>query len=290
MSISTVGRVARAGIAEPPEPALFAPPDGSPALFIEPVDRLRHAFQAGYPLERYRRLWRFGQTHEVNSCIRGHLGYGREKNAALWDLNKQDFANAPVPNGAAAPFVIRLSDFTVVFQPKPDLRLNSFIGALQAMIRTQTRETGWRVAPLTGEVSFDDWRTQIDLVTRVRFRMTRSGSEQTQSRLIALLGESGADLASVELRAADGLETSAPLVIELAHLAESGYGEFAAKGLVGQGSGTMREWSSNLGGESIMTEVELEADSGEASWKALDEQLAEISPPPPGDANSEPWE
>lgn len=276
MSIPAVGRVARAGIAEPTGPALFGPPDGSPTLTIRPADRLRSALHAGYPLERYRRLWRFGQTHELDGCVRGHLGYEREKNATLWDRNKQDFAKAPVPNGAAAPFMIRLSDLTVVFQPKPELRLDSFIGALQAMIRTQTRETGWRVAPLTGEVSFDEWRSQVDLVTRVRFRMTRPGSKLAQNRLIALLTEPGSDLATVELRATEGLETSAALVLELANLAERGYGEFAAKGVTGEASGTLREWTSTLRGESIMTEVEVEPESGEAPWNALDEQLAGI--------------
>ncbi|WP_433374013.1 hypothetical protein ACQPZX_03060 [Actinoplanes sp. CA-142083] len=284
MSIPAVGRVARAGIAEPQGLALFGLPNGSPTLSIRPADSLRSALQAGYPLERYRRLWRFGRTRELDGCIRGHLGYEREKNATLWDRTKQDFAKAPVPNGSAAPFMIRLSDLTVVFQPKPDLRLDSFIGALQAMIRTQTRETGWRVASLTGEVSFDEWRSRVDLVTRIRFRMRKSGSRQTQSRLIALLTEPGSDLATVELRAAEGLETSAPLVVELANLAESGYGEFAAKGVTGDASGTTREWTSTLRGESIMTEVELEPETGEAPWNALDEQLAGISSAPPSDA------
>lgn len=34
------------------------------------------------------------------------------------------------------------------------------------------------------------------------------------------------------------------------------------------------EWSSNLGGASVNAEVELETKGGEASWGALDEQLA----------------
>lgn len=283
MSIASVGRVARAGIAEPPGPPLFGRPDGSANLAIEPADRLRSALNAGVPLERYRRLWRFGQTHEVDGCLRGHLGYEREKNATLWDLTKQDFTKASVPNGAAAPFMIRLSDLTVVFQPKPDLRIDSFIGALQAMIRTQTGETGetgWRVTPLTGEVSFTEWRDHIDLVTRVRLRLTRPGPGTTESGLVASIAESGSDLATVELRAAEGLKASAPLVNELARLAEEGYGEFAAKGIAGEAFGAVREWNSNLRGETIITDVEVEAESGEASWKTLDAQLADVRSAP----------
>ncbi|MEV7628882.1 hypothetical protein [Actinoplanes sp. NPDC089786] len=179
--------------------------------------------------------------------------------------------------------MIRLSDLTVVFQPKPDLRIDSFIGALQAMIRTQTGETGetgWRVTPLTGEVSFTEWRDHIDLVTRVRLRLTRPGPGTTESGLVASIAESGSDLATVELRAAEGLKASAPLVNELARLAEEGYGEFAAKGIAGEAFGAVREWNSNLRGETIITDVEVEAESGEASWKTLDAQLADVRSAP----------
>ncbi len=96
----TTGRIARARIFDPRQLALYG----------SPTDRLLEALRMGVPQERYRRLWRLGQTSECDGYVRGHLGYERERDRTLWDRQKRDFTKAPVPDGEAAPFLIRLSD------------------------------------------------------------------------------------------------------------------------------------------------------------------------------------
>src|SRR5690348_15702235 len=108
MATRTTGKIARARIVAPKQLHLYE----------TPADRLRAALTPGLREERYGRLWRLGQIHEKAGNVHGHLGFGKQVDADLWDEDAQDFEPTEVPNGVASPFVIRLADLAMVFQPR----------------------------------------------------------------------------------------------------------------------------------------------------------------------------
>lgn len=114
------------------------------------------------------------------------------------DPDAQDFKPTEVPNGSASPFLIRLADHVVVFQPrKKSIRVESFIGALRAELKTCSAED-WEVRPLRGESSFEDWRKTVDCVTRMRFRAENSSSYGTpRTDLMRLIIDADPELATI---------------------------------------------------------------------------------------------
>ncbi len=243
------------------------------------ADRLRAALQPGSPELRYGRTWHLSQIHEEQGFLHGRLGFGQQVGVDLWQDEAQDFEKARVDNGVAAPFVIRMVDMVLVYQPRRQgIRPESFAGALRAILRRSGKDETWQIESLAGErVPFEKWRATVDIVTRLRFRLEPPGPPQSYSSTVAgLIAAVGPDLAALEWRAAAGLNTEAKLVQELLSQVEAGIGDMVAYGRCGNASNAERRWNSVLGDESVMTEVEVSEDGGEVSRSSLLAQFEAI--------------
>ncbi|WP_433792664.1 hypothetical protein [Actinoplanes sp. CA-252034] len=270
MASRTVGKLARAMIVSPDQMNLL----GAPA------DLLRSALQPGFRDERYKRLWRLSRTREQSGFVYGHLGFESQSEADLWADDEQEFEPAEVPNGAASPFVIRLKDLTMVFQTRrQDIRVASFISAFQAMLRTIDKNKQWRLEPLTGKMSFHNWRREMEKISRVRFKIKKEDPQPSDGGLVSLMLQCKPDLAALELRAKDGIEVSGDLMRELLQHAESGYGELVAVGRRKDNPASERIWVSTLEGESVVSEVPIDPETGEATFETLMAELGNVERP-----------
>lgn len=141
-----------------------------------------------------------------------------------------------------------------MFQPKTELRIESFVAAMRAMLFAS--EQGWDVRSLTGDMSFASWHRTVQTITRLRYRLEDPSRRKTTPGLLAhLVSEAASETVSVELRAQNGLEVEGRLVSELVRSAVAGYGEISITGRNGDSDGVTRVWLSALGGESVFTEV-----------------------------------
>ncbi|MFI6230152.1 hypothetical protein ACIBCR_22925 [Micromonospora echinospora] len=260
------GRIARARLVSPPQLNLLQ----------TAAAQVRSAMRPGFREERYGRLWRIGQVTENDGHLHGHLGFEKETGADLWDDDRQDFTPTAVQHGLAAPFLIRLHDFAIVFQPRQDIRIPSFTGALRSMLSAATTDT-WTVRPLTGETDFDKWRASVDRVVRIRFRQEKCAqTPQAAQGLVQQAREAGSDLLTVDLRARAGIDSGSPLVRELLGYARDGMGDLIAYGSRDNEVEAETAWNSTLGGESILTSVPVDPVTGEADLDTLRGQLARI--------------
>ncbi|MEV4535503.1 hypothetical protein AB0J82_16900 [Asanoa sp. NPDC049518] len=209
----------------------------------------------------------------------GRLGFGQQVGVDLWQDEVQDFEKARVDSGIAAPFVIRMSDLVLVYQPRRQgIRPESFAGAFRAILKQSGRREEWRIETLAGEgVSFKDWRTTVDIVTRLRFRMEPPDLPKRYSSTVASqVAAVHPDLAAIEWRASAGLDTDASLVRELLEQVANGVGEMVAYGRCGATANTERRWNSVLGDENVIIDVEVPEDGGEVGREMLLEQFKAI--------------
>ncbi|GAB3151969.1 hypothetical protein GCM10027290_41980 [Micromonospora sonneratiae] len=270
VSARAVGKVACARIVAPVHPDFF----GSTLL--------RHVLRTGEPNERYGRVWRMSKIEEGSGCLHGRLGFERAADQNLWDEAEQDFRRTAVQNGFVSPFVIRLTDLAVVFQPrKQELRVASFVGALRSILRTRNANPAevWDVESLTGQVSFEDWRRTIEHVTHFRYRIDL-GTQQSPPamELTRLVAATQPDVTTLDLRAKDGIDSDSPLVREILRHAGDGFGDVRAVGRCAGAVSAERVWESALGGEVTVTEVSADPTTGEVSRASLLAQLSAIPP------------
>jgi hypothetical protein len=125
---------------------------------------------------RYRRTWRIGHTtaSREDQILYSRLGFEGSRTTVIWDEEDADFLSAPVPSGQFVPFAIDLRTLAVAFQTRPpDIKVSSFTGALQSVLREESRDFGWRVESQIRQLTFDEWRSTVDRVTRLRFRLER---------------------------------------------------------------------------------------------------------------------
>lgn len=262
-------RIAAVRLEEPDQGDLF----GAGARLI------REALIPGRPTERFGRIWHVGKVREEDGVLYGRLGYEERVRVDHWQEEVNDFERAYVDDGIAAPFVIRMSDLAVVYQPrKRVIRPESFASALRAMLKFG-ENSNWRVKSLTGgSASFDDWQRRIDRVTRLRACLEAGGEANEGSRMRELLAGPQPDQAWVEWRAAEGLDTNASCVRELLQQADAGTVEVVAEGQCGDSADTVWRWNSTSGDERMMTKVDVDNVDGEISREALIAELDKIDP------------
>lgn len=261
------GRVARARIIPP----------GQLDLFQTAVEQVQGALKPGLREERYGRLWRVGQTSVRDGHLYGHLGFEKQVDADLWDDRSQDFTPTAIASGMAAPFALRLRDLAVVFQIRRDIRVMSFTGALRSVLRNATA-VDWDVRSLTGETPFSDWRQTVDVVTRVRFRFEADPTTPpTRDGLLHLFRQASSEFATMNLRSRTGIDSNSTLVRELLAYADNGQGELTAEGRRVDAIDVERVWASSLGGETVLSEVPVDAATGEAGHQALLDQMRRVA-------------
>lgn len=241
---------------------------------------MRQSLRQGQSAGLRGRVWHLGPVTEEAGFLHGRLGYERRVGMDLWEDRAQDFRKAPVDSGAVAPFLIRMADLVMVYQPrKQEIRPASFVAALRAILRVGNGGADWRIESLGGGISFDAWRSTIDVVTRLRFRVENADLPAVPlSGAVAMLVEAGTGLAAVEWRADAGVDTDVPLVRELLDQVAGGVGDIVADGRCAGAAAAERRWNSVLGDESVMTEVELADGGEEAGRDVLLAEFATIEP------------
>jgi hypothetical protein len=216
-------------------------------------------------------VWRLGQVHERDGYLFGRLGYEASTGVDLWDDDEQDFAPTTVPGGLATPFAIRLADLALIFQTrKQDIRVTSFTGALRDILRNATNER-WDIVAMNRTSSFREWKRTVETVGRLRFHLERPNPNYEGRPEVERLIESlGLDVATLDLRSEDGIDTDVALAQQMLDHVERGYGNAVA---VGEreidGEKIESVWDSTLHGESLVTAAEVDPETGEVSVEVL---------------------
>jgi hypothetical protein len=132
---------------------------------------LQRILVPGASTERYNRIWHVGRTEVDDGFFFGRLGFEGSGTADLWNEEERDFEEARTPAGVAAPFAIELSNLKLVFQTRgQDIRVTSFIGAMQGILRDASGQD-WRIETAKTEMSFRQWRATVERVTQMRFHI-----------------------------------------------------------------------------------------------------------------------
>ena len=254
-----MAKIARAQIVSPAQLSLIESPEATLERVIHP----------GASTARYRRTWRIGLTtvSKEQQILYSRIGFEGSRTTVIWDDKSTDFLSAPVPSGQFAPFAIDLRTLSVAFQTRPpDIKVSSFTGALQGVLRDESGDPGWRVESQIRHLTFAEWRSTVDRVTRLHFRLERPNPNwEGRPDLEAIFQDlGGLDQADFEFLAETGIDTDAGLVREmLDHVEARKYGRGTAVGV------------KQVDGEPVISVMDTE--HGEAEeWTRPDEASGEV--------------
>jgi hypothetical protein len=218
-----MAKIGRAQIIEP----------GQLSLFGNSAQVLAQVLEPGASVTRHTRLWRLGQTSSDSDYLVSRIGFEGQRNTFVWKEESKDFVEAPAPNGLFVPFAINLHTLSVVFQVRPpDIRVQSFAGALQGILR-QATDNDWRVEAQIHRTSFQAWRATVDRVIRFNFHVEQPNpnweGRPDLENIMERLGD--LDAADFGFVAENGIVTDDELVVEIVDHVQRGYGHGSATGL-----------------------------------------------------------
>ena len=204
------------------------------------------------------------------------MGFESDHRTFLWDAGRQDFLPAPVPNGFVSPFAINLDNGIIVFQTRePDIRVGSFTGALQGILR-DTSHDQWRVETAIRRIPFREWLPTVERVIRLRFHVTRPNpnweGRPDLENLFQRLGD--LDAADFEFESAGGIVTDDELVRELIDQVERGYGTGKAVGTRQRDGETIESVLDTQQGETEERTLPGDPRTGDVARETLREELA----------------
>lgn len=218
-----IGKVARVQL-EPPSQG---------DLYTSPREAALAAFVPGTSTSRYNRTWLMGQSRiEQDEFLVGRIGFEADGGVAeVWDSGRQDFTEVAIPSGVTSQFVIDLRDLTMVFQTRGSIiKVNSFIGAMQALLRESTGQD-WTLVTSQRKINFEDWRASVDRITRIRFHIERPNPNyEGRPDVKRLLEGTNAVAGTFELQNPDGLATDGEIVEQLLQHVLMGYGDASVVG------------------------------------------------------------
>jgi hypothetical protein len=241
------------------------------------ADLVREALAPGRPTVRSGKVWHIGDVFEQDGLFYARLGFGAPVRVVQWHEQEKTFQRTSFDGGIAAPFLIRMSDLAIAYQPrKQDIRADTFVATLREMLKYGRDGADWRVESPTGRIlSFDAWRGEVARITRLRFRFERADRARTPlaSATIEALLRSSPDRAAIEWWADGGLDADDALIREFHDHVVAGFGEMTADGRRDDTTSVIRQWTSKTGEETIVFEVEVGDDDDEVSRKTLAEHL-----------------
>lgn len=247
------------------------PPDQD-SLFENRREWLESRLTPGRSVTRYNREWLLGKIDVAGNKLAGRIGFsGAEGSADVWDPWQQDFLPVAVPQGHAVPFVVDLQTLRLAVQTRgSDIRLNSVIGAFQAMLSEGGQR--WRVRSPKRTMSFGEWRATVDKVTSVRFRVRRPNPHYRGTpNLEHMLEQSESEVVTLEMQSNDGLNTDFEFITESQEHVEAGYGEATYHGVSEDHESV---YSTMLEAEETFEEAEVNA-HGEVPHESLKALLDE---------------
>jgi hypothetical protein len=265
------GKVARARIISPSQQSLFAA--------ATPGEDLLSLLVPGASTDRYGRLWHVGRTDLLDGFLFGRLGFEGSGSADLWNEDARDFEEARTPAGVAAPFAISLSNLDLVFQTRgQDIQVTSFTGAMQKILRDASEEA-WSVETAQRQVTFAQWRATVERVTLMRFHIEPPNPNyQGRPDLQRLIEGAHLNAADITLHSEDGINTDAEIATQLLDHVRLDYGRgVAVAERPVNGDVIESVWSSELNGETEVTIVPANPETGEVERDTL---LRELTEPP----------
>lgn len=273
------GRVYKVRLVPPDAPSFFST-RGDHSAFPSSGEYIAEALSAGRSIERYGREWIVGRTRQEEDVLTGRIGFrGAEGMAEVWDEEAKDFREVAVPAGLTAPFAVNLRTLRMALQPRGSaIKLNGLIGAFRALL-AQGGDV-WRILAPTKEMTFAEWRSSVDRVTSVRFRLRKPNPRwQDAPDLEAVMEQAEAEVAILELDGDDGIDSEAEFVKQSQAHVERGYGEARYVGIRGVGTSEAREtvYNSSIGSEEESVDVAVGED-GEVAQADMAETLAETGP------------
>lgn len=252
----------------------LTPPDQQPlapatAEYI--VDRL----SPGSSVTRYGREWIIGKTDLEGNLLSGRIGFrGEEGLAEIYDEALKDFREVAVPAGLAVQFVVDLARLRLAVQPRGSaIKLNGLIGAFKALLSGDGHP--WRVTTPGKKTTYREWLQTVDKVVEVKMSVRRPNPHYRDTPdLEALLEQSDAEAAKVNLRSDQGLDMASPFVNQTMEHIEAGYGEATMRGSRLEVSGSSETiYNTALGSEEQGTEAPV-GEHGEVSHENLAAVLA----------------
>jgi hypothetical protein len=257
---------------------LVEPAQGS--VFGEGAALVRKALEPGRPTERSGKIWHIGDVREEDGLFYARLGYGELVRVDQWQEHAKTFTKTYFTGGVAAPFLIRMSDLVIVYQPrKQNIRQDSFVATLRAMLKYGRDGADWRIESPTGRtLSFDAWREEVARITRLRFSFERNDRipSPTMSKTLDMLLHASPHRVAIEWAADSGLDADDPLVRELRDQVTEGFGEMSADGRRDDSANAIRQWTSKTGMENLLFEVEVGDDDDEVSREVLAKHLLPV--------------
>lgn len=190
-----------------------------------------------------------------------------------------------MPAGLTAPFVVNLRTLRMALQPRGSaIKLNGLIGAFRALLAQGGDQ--WRIETPTKVMTFVQWRSSVDRVTAVKFRLRKPNPHwQGAPDLEAVMEEAEAAVAILELENEDGIDSASQFVAQSQVHVERGYGEARYVGVRGAGTSEAREtvYNSSIGSEEESVDIPVGED-GEVTQADLAEALVEVQTQTVGEA------
>lgn len=243
------------------------------------------ALNAGWPVERYNRTWRLELGQEIIEAIRrglalprripGRLGFDKTTGIApAWDDSEKRFVARSQHDGDVVPFLLRTSDLTVAFQRTSKIRRQSFIGALQLILRDSSDNDAWSVRDLTTDRSWEEFRATAAVVTEVTITvMPTNPGWDGQELFEPYIDEMGGQRARITVTGEELDLDSSPIQQAMTHALENEYGELKANGRTDSGE-TVRFDSDEP--VPALDEVAERTPDGEVGYESLAQVLDEF--------------
>lgn len=209
------------------------------------------ALEPGFPIERFGRTWRVElgadalgavqrlrrgtpkSASEIPSTLQGRLGFDKTTGVApAWNEAAKRFEQREQHDGDVVPFVIRLRDLSVAFQRTSKVRRQSFIGALQRILRDASGDPRWKVDDRLTRLSWGQFKAEVSRVTEIAVTVgpTNPGW-QGQELFQPFIEEVGAERAKIVMTG-DILDIdSRPVDQARVHALDHEYGSLLVKGL-----------------------------------------------------------
>jgi hypothetical protein len=265
------GKVARARITPPTQLSLFQDED--------PAQDVARILTPGASTERYGRIWHIGRTAIEDGFLYGKLGFESSGRAELWNDENKDFEDTRTPAGVASPFAIYLEDLRMAFQTRgQDIRVTSFVNAMRDILR-DTTGANWSVETATAHMSFTQWRSTVQKVSRLHFHVEPPNPNyQGRPYLERLIADANLAAADLDLSSEQGIQTDADIVNQLFDHVDRGYGRDVAVGeRVINGAVVESVYSSELNGETEVTVRPANPETGEVERETLRLELIQSS-------------
>ena len=243
------------------------------------------ALVPGLPVDRFNRTWRLEvdrnvmrtlrASERIPSQVRGRLGFDKVTGEApAWNEDLGQFVPLPQHDGGVVPFLIRTSDLSVAFQRTSKIKRQSFIGALQKLLREGSGNDNWLVRDWATERSWEEFRATAVRVTEVTIIVMPTNPGWAGQKLFQpYIDELGGEKAKITVTGDDLDLDSTPIEQAKTHAIERGYGELEAKGITSTGAAVRFDSDDTV--PVIDSSVE-RGREGEVPYEALQETLERL--------------